>query len=529
MHSDPEVRINTPRKPDDGSLHMRPLRIAVIGSGAAGLAATWLLSQRHDVTLLEADNRPGGHAHTAWIDRQLQVLVDRRSADQATSAKTDLLAVDTGFIVYNELTYPNFTAWMQELGVPTQATDMSFAVSRNAGAFEYAGGTKGGLIAQPANLLKPRFWLMLRDLVRFYRESVEASNSVANETLGEFLQRGGYNQSFIEDHLLPFGAAIWSTPRAAMLDHPVKDFVRFCDNHGLLKLSGRPQWRTLNNGSADYVGRVIASLQGNSKLSLDFPVASVRTENNAVTVLARDGRVDHFDHVVMACHADQALGILEQPAQQQQDILGCFRYEQNVAILHTDELLMPKRRAAWASWNYVEPRNSAADALPGVVYWMNKLQNLPCKENYFVSLNPVRKPARETVLRTMQYQHPILNRETSLAQRNLWSLQGKEGLWFCGSYFGAGFHEDAVQSGLAVAEQLGGCRRPWSVADESSRIHLGMAGVESLTAEGSAVSENAGSAASPVYENPQAKPVSEATSGVIPESDAERTRLQSQT
>lgn len=449
------------------------LRIGIVGSGAAGLAASWLLSRRHDITLLEADSRPGGHAHTAWINQKRNALVES-GFDTSPTRVSDILSVDTGFIVYNEDTYPNFTAWMKELNISTQATDMSFAVSRNAGEFEYAGGTRGGLFAQPANLLKPRFWLMLRDLVRFYKESVTACDSIADETLGEFLQRGGYNQSFIEDHLLPFGAAIWSSPRAAMLNHPVKDFVRFCDNHGLLKLSGRPQWRTLKQGSADYVSKVVDSLQGNSKLILNFPVATVRAENNGVLVTTDDGRSQHFDHVVLACHANQALSMLAQPEAQHKEILGSFNYELNTAILHTDKSLMPQRRAAWASWNYVEPENSSSDSLPGVVYWMNKLQSLPGKANYFVSLNPVKQPATKSILRSMQYQHPLLNRETSSAQHKLWGLQGRGSLWFCGSYFGAGFHEDAVQSGFAVAEQLGGCRRPWSVENESSRIHLGL-------------------------------------------------------
>lgn len=458
------------------------LKIAVIGSGAAGLAAAWLLNKRHNVVLLEADERPGGHAHTAWVEPEkgnlLHSLVGSQRSQprpgQATTAH-NVVAIDTGFIVYNQVTYPNFTAWMDELGIDTEPTNMSFAVSRDSGGFEYAGGTRRGLVAQPSNLLKPRYWKMLRDLVRFYKSAVAASEASDDETLGDFLLRGGYSRSFIDDHLLPFGAAIWSTPQASMLDHPVKAFVSFCDNHGLLKLTGRPQWRTLSQGSASYVSKVISSLPADCT-QLNFPVTSVEKTDAGVLVKADDGRLEHFDQVVIACHADQALKILHQPSQAQRKLLGCFCYENNEAILHSDSSLMPVRPAAWASWNYVETNEQSAQYLagvkPGVVYWMNKLQNLQCSQNYFVSLNPAIAPADHTVLRTMQYQHPVFNMATLGAQRQLWDLQGVGNVWFCGSYFGAGFHEDAVQSGLAVAEQLGACRRPWSVADESSRIYL---------------------------------------------------------
>ena len=458
------------------------MNIAVIGSGAAGLAAAWLLCRQHNVVLLECDDRPGGHAHTARVDAVSGKLSDPGEVEEHTGRLSDhsscstnmvsnAIAIDTGFIVYNEVTYPNFTAWMNELGVATEPTDMSFAVSRDSGGFEYAGGTRGGLFAQPSNLLKPRYWRMLRDLVRFYKNSVAASDSSDEESLGEFLRRGGYSKSFIEDHLLPFGAAIWSTPQATMLDHPVKAFVSFCDNHGLLKLSGRPQWRTLSHGSTSYVSRVLADLPL-AGVRLNFHVTSVENTHSGVCVKSDDGRVEYFDQVVVACHADQALKILDQPTKRQRELLGCFRYEKNDAVLHTDSSLMPLRRAAWASWNYVESVDSPAEAKPGVVYWMNKLQNLQCSGNFFVSLNATVAPAENTVVRTMQYEHPVFNNATSRAQRQLWDLQGSDNIWFCGSYFGAGFHEDAVQSGLAVAEQLGDCRRPWEVDNESSRIFL---------------------------------------------------------
>jgi len=453
------------------------MRIGVVGSGAGGLAAAWLLAKNHEVVLLEAEPRPGGHAHTAWVDASKGNLVNQGEAEQSDVS----VAIDTGFIVYNEVTYPNFTAWMSELSVATQPTNMSFAVSRNDGGFEYAGGTKTGLFAQPANLFKPRFWRMCRDLVRFYRQSVAESTQIGDETLGEFLTRGGYNSDFVNDHLLPFGAAIWSTPQHKMLDYPVASFVRFCENHGLLKLANRPQWRTLSEGSASYVNKVVSALGSRSEVLLNFEVGQVRRENDSVTVTSRDGRSERFDQVVLACHADQALQMIESTTETEANLLKCFAYENNRALLHTDSALMPRRRAAWASWNYVEHAGCDTNTPPGVVYWMNKLQNLPCQRDFFVSLNPVREPSDGSVVRSMQYAHPVFNHATMDAQKHLWELQGKDRLWFCGSYFGAGFHEDAVQSGLAVAEQLGASRRPWSVRDESSRIHLNNAYTDSMS------------------------------------------------
>lgn len=425
-------------------------RIAVVGSGAAGLSAAWLLSQKHSVTLFEKDDRLGGHAHTALVE-----------------SEAGEVAVDTGFIVYNERNYPNFTRWLDNLGVETQVSDMSFSVSRNAGQFEYKGGTWAGLFAQPVNLLRPRFYLMLRDLLRFYSSHSGSDLPAESLTLGQLLQQGAYNRHFIDDHLLPFGAAIWSTSRQKMLEFPAAAFLRFCDNHSLLSLSDRPRWRTVVGGSQSYVTAVREAI-GVENVRVNQKVCNATRTNKGVLLETLEGRTEFYDHVVFATHADQTLLMLEDASAEEKKLLGAFSYEQNLAILHTDTRLLPRRRRAWASWNYMDTGFDSGKTT--VSYWMNNLQNLKSTNQYIVSLNPSESPSPETILRTSVYEHPVFNVETFAAQQQLWSLQGQRGTWFCGAWFGAGFHEDAIQSGLAVAEQLGNARRPWLLSNPSSRI-----------------------------------------------------------
>lgn len=428
----------------------RKLHVAIVGSGAAGLSAAWLLSREHKVTLLEKDDRLGGHAHTASL------------GDEAAPK------VDTGFIVYNEPSYPNLTCWFDALGVRTEKSNMSFAVSRDNGQFEYAGGPALGLLAQPTLPLKPRFWRMLLDLLRFYREAPAMIPENSQQSLGEFLDEHHYSKDFIQDHLLPFGAAIWSTSKTRMLDYPAASFIRFCENHGLLQISNRPQWRTVSDGSQQYVNAVHTAL-GPDAVRTDFHVNSIERHADGVIVHDRAGQAIHADHVVIATHADQALECLEMPTQREEELLGVFEYESNLAILHTDISVLPKRRRAWCSWNYVEHSGSDASRV-SVSYWMNKLQNLDSQTQYVVTLNPEYPPPQECILRTQVYQHPVFTRKTWLAQQSLWSLQGQNRTWYCGSYFGSGFHEDAVQSGFAVAEHLGGVERPWKLGNPSGRI-----------------------------------------------------------
>ena len=423
----------------------RPLKVAVIGSGVAALSCAWLLSKRHKVTVYERAERLGGHSNTV----------------QAVTATGDT-AVDTGFIVFNDRTYPNLVALFDHLGVKSQATDMSFAVSLEDGRFEYAAPA---LFAQRRNIFRPRFWSMLSEILRFYRQAPGdmATLSDPSLSLGDYLKREGFSEAFRDDHLLPMAAAIWSSPASTLMDYPAESFVRFCGNHGLMQLTRRPVWRSVVGGSQVYVRRLAQSL---NDVRLNRGVEAIRRIGGGVEVRDIKGAVDRFDHVVIGAHADQALAMLEQPTADERRLLGAFRYSRNLTVLHTDETLMPSRRRAWASWNYM-----GSDQGLCVTYWMNNLQNLP-GQDLFVTLNPPRPPRPETLLRSELYEHPIFDAAVMAAQKQLWSLQGQGGIWYCGAHFGAGFHEDGLQSGLAAAEQLGGVRRPWTVENESGRIHL---------------------------------------------------------
>jgi predicted NAD/FAD-binding protein len=415
----------------DPSGSARPRKIAVIGGGISGLSCAWLLGQRHSVTIFEANGYAGGHSNTVEVD-----------------GPGGPVAVDTGFIVYNEVNYPNLVALFDHLHVPTAGSDMSFGVSVAEGALEYAGTDLNGLFAQRRNIVRPRFWRMIADIVRFYREAPALLGDPAAEsiTLGDYLDANRYSKTFIDDHLLPMAAAIWSAPVDEMRRHPAQAFVRFCASHGLLKISDRPQWRTVRGGSREYVRRLLAGFD--HEMRLGDPVVAVERPGSGAIVRTRSGRADRFDAVVLATHADQALELLVDADGREHDVLDAFPYQENQAVLHSDPALMPRRRAVWSSWNFLKSSTSGEQDTPD------------------------RPIAADSVHRTFQYHHPVFDHRSPAAQRNIWTLQGLRDTWFCGSYFGAGFHEDGLQSGLAVAELLGGVRRPWAVPDESGRIAL---------------------------------------------------------
>ncbi len=375
--------------------------------------------------------------------------------------------VDTGFIVFNRRTYPNLTALFELLGVPTEASDMSLSVSSMTRRRNIPAAGFRGCLHNPGSF-PPRFWSMLADVARFYRRAAGDAEMLADETfsLGQYLDKGGYGQAFREDHLLPMASAIWSAPpaRCCLIPQlrlsaftPITDFF----NSEIARLGDGVRRIAYLRRPPDAILR--------RQVRRDTAVVRVERMDDGPVVTDSAGRSERYHHVVIAAHADQALALLARPSAEERELLGVFRYSRNLAVLHTDPSFMPKRRSAWSSWNFVGRRDAANDNVT-VTYWMNRLQNLSTDMQLFVTLNPPRAPARGTLLHSEIYDHPIFDARAMAAQKRLWSLQGKRHTWFCGSYFGAGFHEDGLQSGLAVAEELGGMQRPWSVPDDSGRI-----------------------------------------------------------
>lgn len=418
------------------------MRIAVIGAGIAGLGTAWLLQrQGHDVTLFEAAARPGGH--TATVDVTLE---------------GHCFPVDTGFLVYNERTYPRFTALLRELGVTTVASDMSFACRIDSAGVEWAGTNARTLFAQPSNVLRPAFWGMLADIVRFNREATALTADGAvqwNPALGDYLAANRYGAAFREWYLLPMAAAIWSSPKGDILDFPVQTFARFCRNHGLLSLTDRPQWRTVAGGARTYVERIVATLPD---VRCASPVSRVLRRADHVLVDTARHPAERFDEVVLACHSDQARAILADRSPAEDRLLGGVRYQANRVVLHTDPALLPRRRVAWSAWNYLA--SDGGDAAPvAVSYLINRLQPLPCRTPVIVTLNPPFEPAPGHVLQTFEYHHPVLDGRAVAAQRGLGALQGLHRVWFAGAWLGYGFHEDGLASAHAVADAIGRVRR----------------------------------------------------------------------
>lgn len=422
------------------------MRVAVIGSGISGLSAAWLLAKEHDVALFEASGRIGGHSNTVDVP-----LPGGRT-----------VPVDAGFIVYNEPAYPNLTALFAHLGVATENACMSFGASLRGGALEYAGKTLSSVFAMRRNALNPSYWGMLRDITRFHCDAraALAAGLPHSVSLCEFVRERRYGAAFARDFLAPMASAIWSTPSENILDYSAIAFLKFYDNHGLLQVLNLPTWRTVSGGARRYVEAMLKDYRGETRLRA--PVRCVTRKAGGVLV---DGEA--FDACLVAAHANDALALLNAPDDEDRAILGAFRYNENKAYVHFDAAQMPRRRRVWSSWNYV-----GDGARSSATYWMNRLQNLDCAEDVFVTLNPARPIDPSKIVAAFDYTHPMFDLGAATAQRELWRLQGKGGVWFAGAHFGQGFHEDGLQAGLAAAEDLGSVRRPWTVPDESGRIHL---------------------------------------------------------
>ncbi|SDX26550.1 Predicted NAD/FAD-binding protein [Pseudomonas syringae] len=412
------------------------MKIAVIGSGIAGLTSAWLLNRKHEITVFESSDWIGGHTHT------VDVQVEGRA-----------YAIDTGFIVFNDWTYPNFIRLLGQLDVGFKPAEMSFSVHDPRSGVEYNGNNLNSLFAQRSNLLSPKFWGMLRDILRFNRQSVEDLENqriAADTTLGEYLKQGAYGQRFIDHYIVPMGAAIWSMSLAEMLGFPLQFFVRFFKNHGLLSVTNRPQWCVIEGGSRSYIEPLTASFR--ERIRLSCPVTRVERDSEGVTVHSAEGS-ERFDKVVFACHSDQALALLAEPSSAEQSVLGALRYAENDVVLHTDTRLLPDRRLAWASWNY--RLGGDAGQLAAVTYDMNILQGIDSDTTFCVSLNQTAAIDPAKILGRYRYSHPQYSLDAIAAQARWQEINGVDNTWYCGAYWANGFHEDGVVSGLRVAQAFG--------------------------------------------------------------------------
>ncbi len=412
------------------------LNIAVIGGGISGLTAAHYLSKKHHVTLFEANDYLGGHTHT-----------------QDVQIDDEHFAVNTGFIVYNDWTYPNFIALMDELDVATEASDMSFSVSCKNTGLEYSGTNLRTLFAQKRNLFSIAHWKMLFDIVRFNKDAKTALNDETSldGTLGEFISSRGYGTRFRDKYIIPMGAAIWSAPEDVMLAFPLRFFLQFFNNHGLLNVENRPQWRVITGGSRSYVEPLSKSFKG--RIHLNTPIKKVSRDSDSVTLVLPDDTSLQFDRVVFACHSDQALDLLETPTDDERQILGAIPYQYNDVVLHTDASLMPKRRSAWASWNYSIPMRITDSAT--VTYYMNQLQNFRVgATDFFVSLNQNEVIDDQKIIKKFQYYHPVFSPDGSIAQAKKSLISGRNNTYYCGAYWRNGFHEDGVVSAIDVANTI---------------------------------------------------------------------------
>jgi predicted NAD/FAD-binding protein len=418
-------------------------KIAVVGSGISGASAAWALHPFHDVTLFEAADRPGGH--TATVDVQYR---DKE------------ISVDTGFIVYNELNYPLLTALFNHLDVSTHPSDMGFSLSLDDGKLEWCGSSYRSIFARKRNAVSLPFLWMLREIIRFNGCCVVDRNrgETAGLTIGDYLDRKRFSKSFRDNYLIPMAAAIWSTPRAKMLDFPADTFITFFENHRLIHHE-RPQWRTVTGGSREYLKKLLLPL--GTRVRTSTPVRSVLRDTFGVTVVTDKSEPERFDQVILAGHSDQSLEMLGDATASERNILSTVPFCANRVVLHCDERLMPRRKAAWSAWNYLRSTSNGGEAAVSVTYWMNRLQGIDERYPLFVSLNPSAEPREETVFGEWTFDHPLFDANALAAQSRLFMIQGMRRTWYSGAWTGHGFHEDGLRSGLNVALALG-VSLPWA-------------------------------------------------------------------
>ena len=406
------------------------MKLAVIGSGISGLSAAYHFSKNHKVDLFEQDDHFGGHSLTYDIKEEDKVV-----------------PVDLGFIVFNEQTYPNLISFFRELDVPFEKSNMSFSVSVKDSNVEYGGSSFNAIFANKKNLLNLKFLKMINEIISFYKKAPSLLNhNLSEDTLGNYLEKSKLSKYFIEYHIIPMVAAIWSMPFEKAKDMPLKLFLNFFINHGLFKLKNRPQWYTVTNRSRAYVNKVLEKISG--EVFKNYKVSKILRSENNVRISIGNEYLD-YDHVILASHADQSLKILEEPTSEEDKILKRFSYVSNKAYLHIDENLMPLRKSAWSSWNSITKDNRTC-----ITYWLNKLQNLKTSKNYFLTLNPVEQINNNKILKKIDFTHPYFNKENVKLQKDLHKLQGKKRTWFCGSYFGYGFHEDGLKSSIELFKKF---------------------------------------------------------------------------
>ncbi len=443
---------------------MTPLKIAVVGTGIAGNVAAYRLHRAgHDLTVFEADDRIGGHTHTHRIELDGEVQ-----------------HVDTGFIVFNDRTYPNFNALLDELGVESQPSSMSFSVRNDASGLEYNGTSLNGLFAQRRNLLSPGFLGMISEILRFHGEAPALlQHDGAETTLGAWLDANRFGGRFVADYLVPMGAAIWSTDPALMFDFPARFFVRFLHNHGMLTVNDRPVWRVIRGGSARYVEQLVAPFR--DRIRLNSPVERIQRRPDGVTLQVRGRAPERFDHVFLACHADQALRLLADPSRAEREVLGALPYQRNEALLHTDTALLPRQRRAWAAWNYHRLPGQGISGGVALTYDMNVLQSLRSRHTFCVTLNAGAHVDPKRVLRRMEYAHPLFTPAGAAAQQRHHEISGAPTTYgrthYCGAYWRYGFHEDGVVSALQALTRFdAACRHPIEArADDAQRDLSGVA------------------------------------------------------